>query len=66
MLIFFFFFLLRLHLQHIEVPKLGVELELQLLADTTAIARPVPSHVCDLGHGSKQCWILNSPSKARD
>ena len=28
----FFFFFLGLHLWHMEVPKLGVELELQLLA----------------------------------
>ena len=38
--IIFFFFLfpfLGLHLQHMEVPRPGVELELQLLAYTTAI-----------------------------
>ena len=28
---FFFFFFLELHLQHLKVPRLGVELELQLL-----------------------------------
>ena len=33
-----FFFFLGLHLHHIEVPRLGVELELQLLAYTTATA----------------------------
>ena len=33
-LLFFFFF--RLHLQHMEVPRLGVQLELQLPACTTA------------------------------
>ena len=33
-LIFFFFFFLRPHLQHTEVPGLGVELELQ--------GRPIP------------------------
>ena len=32
-----FFLLLRLHLRHMEVPRLGVELELQLLAYTTAM-----------------------------
>ena len=31
-----FFFFLWLHLLHMEVPRLGVELELQLLACTTA------------------------------
>ena len=31
-----------------EVPELGVELELQLLAYTTATAAPDLSHICDL------------------
>ena len=53
---FFFFFpnLSGLHSQHIEVPKLGVELELQLLAYTTATATWDLSHVCDLLHSSWQ------------
>ena len=34
--IFFFFVFLGLHLQHVEVPRLGVQLELQLPAYTTA------------------------------
>ena len=29
-----------------EVPRLGIELELQLLAYTTAKAMPEPSHIC--------------------
>ena len=37
---FFFSFFLQLHLWHIEVPRLGVKLELQLLTYTTAIATP--------------------------
>ena len=43
---FFFFFLvfLRPHLQPMELPKLGVELELQLPAYTTVTA------LWDLGH----------------
>ena len=49
-----------------EVPRLGVELKLQLPAYTTAIATRDPSHVCDLHHSSGQCWILNSLSEARD
>ena len=36
--IFFFFFLLGPHLQHAEVPRPGVELELQLPACPTATA----------------------------
>ena len=59
----FFFFLQPWHL---EVPRLGVELELQLLAYTTATATPDLSHVCDLHHSSWQHWILNPLSKARD
>ena len=35
---FFFFFSLGLRLQHMEVPRLGVEWKLQLLAYTTATA----------------------------
>ena len=49
-----------------EVPRLGVQLELQLSAYTTAIATPDPSHVCDLYHSSQQCQILNLLSGARD
>ena len=48
------------------VPRLGVELELQLLAYTTATAMLDPSHVCDLYHSSWQFWILNQMSGARD
>ena len=36
-----------MHRQHMDVPRLGVELELQPLAYTTAIAAQDPSHVCD-------------------
>ena len=49
-----------------EVPRLGVESELQLLAYATATATWDPSHVCDLHHSSRQCQILNPLSKARD
>ena len=45
---------------------LGAELELQLLAYTTAIAMWDLSCVCDLHHGSWQSWIPNPLSKARD
>ena len=49
-----------------EVPKLGVESELQLLAYTTATAMPDPSRVCDLHHSPWQRRILNPLSEARD
>ena len=35
---FFFFFFGGVYSQHMEVPRLGVELELHLLADATATA----------------------------
>ena len=38
----FFFCFLGLHLQHMEVPRLGVKLELQLPAYTTATAMQDP------------------------
>ena len=37
---FFFFVFVGPHLRHMEVPRLGVELELQLLAYATATAMP--------------------------
>ena len=49
-----------------EVPSLGVESELQLLAYATATATPDPCHICDLHHSSQQRRILNPLSKARD
>ena len=47
-----------------EVPRLGVESELQLLVWTTATWDL--SHIYNLNHSSGQCWILNSLSEARD
>ena len=49
-----------------EVLRLGTELELQLPAYATATAMKDLSHICDLGHNSRQRWILNLLSKARD
>ena len=46
----YFFSFLWLHLQHTEVPRLGVELELQLQAFATTTATPDPSCICDLCH----------------
>ena len=51
---------------HMEVPMLGVELELQPLAYTTATAMRDLSCVCDLHHSSRQHRILNPMSEARD
>ena len=57
-----FFAFLGLHPQHVEVPRLGV----QLPAYATATAMRDPSRVCDLHHSSWQRRILNPLSKARD
>ena len=66
----FFFFLsfvfLGPHPWHMEVPRLGVYLELQLLAYATATAMPDPSHICNSHHSSQQHRMLNPLSKARD
>ena len=50
----------------VEVPMLGVELEVQLPAYIIATAMQDPSHVCNIHHGSQQCWILKPLSEARD
>ena len=67
---FFFFFFLFFFLgpppQHVEVPRLGVESELQLPAYVTATAMRDLNHVYDLRHSSCECQILNPLSKARD
>ena len=54
------------HPQHMEVPRLGVELELQLPAHTTATAAPDSRCICDLWCSLQQCWILNPLSEARN
>ena len=43
--LFFFSVFLGPHPQHMEVPRLGVELELQPPAYTTAIATQDPRHI---------------------
>lgn len=57
---------LGLHLQHTEVPWLGVESELQLLVYTTATATPDLSHISDLRRSLWQCQVLNPLKEARD
>ena len=54
------------HPRHVEIPRLGVESELQLPAYTTATAPWDLSCVCDLHHSSLQRQILNPVSEARD
>ena len=61
---FFFFCFLGPHSRHIEVPRLGVDLELQLPGCTTASTPPDLSQVYNLHHSSRQCSILNQLSEA--
>ena len=62
---FLFFSPLEPHLWHMEVPRLGVELELQLPAYTTATAMRDASPICNLHHSLRPPQILNPLSKAK-
>ena len=62
----FFFFFIGPHLQHMKVSRLGVELEPQPPAYTTATATQDPSSDCNLRHSSRQHQIFNPLSKALD
>ena len=66
---YFLFFILLFegpYLQHMEVPKLGVESELYLPAYAAATATRDPSRVCDLHDSSRQCQMLNPLSETGD
>ena len=65
-LFFSFCLFLGLHLWHMGVLRLGVESDLQLLAYITATATWDPSSNCNLHHSSRQRWIPDPLSKARD
>ena len=52
------FFFLGLYLWHTDVPRLGVECELQLLAYTTDTETWDPSQVCD--HHNQVCDHSNA------
>ena len=54
------------HLWHMEVPRRGVKLELQLPAYTAATATQDLSLICNLHHSSLQHRILNPLSEAKD
>ena len=65
--LFFWFCLFFFGWTHgMEVPRLGVESELQHPAYITATAMQDPSCICDSHHRSWQCWILKPLSQARD
>ena len=67
-ILFYFFCFLEPHLQHIEVPRLGVELELQLPAYATATATAMQDLrcICDLHHSSHQCQVPDPMRETRD
>ena len=52
--------------RYMEIPRLGVECELQPQAYTTVTGTQDLSHVCDLHHSSRQCQILNPLIEARN
>ena len=59
LLLLIYFFFLGLHPRHMEVPRRGVDLELQLPAYTTATVMPDLSHICAPAHsndGSLTHW----------
>ena len=49
-----------------EIPRLGVEMELQLLTRTAATPMPDPSCIFHLHHSLQQHQILNPVREARD
>ena len=62
----FFCCFLGPHLQHMEVPRLGVESKLQLSPYATTTETWDPSLICDLHDSSEQYWIPDPLSKAMD
>ena len=66
MFVLFCFLFLGPHPSHMEVPRLGVELELLLSAYATAAAMQDQSHICNLCHSSQQHWVTDPLSEARD
>ena len=65
-LLFLRLFVLGLHQQHMEVPRLGVKSELQLPAYATAMATQDPSCIFDLCYSLQKCRILSPLREARD
>ena len=65
-LTFIYLFIYGHTCSNMEVPRLGVQSELQLPAYATAIATSDLSCVYDLHHSSQQCQVLNPLSEARN
>ena len=67
LIIFLFFFcFLGLHLQNMEVPRLGSNWSRSCQPYATATAMWDPNHIFDLHRSSRQCLILNPRSEVRD
>ena len=64
--VFCFFVFFGPHPRHEEVPRLGVESKLQLLAYTTATTTQDPSFICGPPHNLWQCQIFSPLCKAKD
>ena len=60
------FWFLRPPMRHMEIPRVGVDLELYLHAYTTATEKMEPSHSWDPHCSSQQHCILNPLSMVRD
>ena len=62
-ILFIYFFVLFVvpHLQHVEVPRLGTELELWLPACDTAATTRDPSCICYLHHSTKSLTRWERP-----
>ena len=63
---FFFSFYLLGHAQHVEVSRLGVKVGATAAGLHHRHSNAKTNLVCDLYHSSRQHWILNPLSKARD
>ena len=63
---YLFIYFLGPHLWHMDVPRLGVELELQLLAYPTATEIPDKRCACELHQSPQQRWILKPLNRDRD
>ena len=50
---------------HMDIPRLGIESELQLPPYASTTATPDPCYICNLHHSAQQCQILNPLSRAR-
>ena len=62
----FVFAFFGLHLQHMEITRLGVKSKPQLPAYATAMAAPDLNHIWDPGGSLQQCCIHKPLSEARD